>query len=931
MTPSDSPVHSNPPSPRCVDGYFPQEPVPPMSLDSNSHSNTIRDLIRQLEADRRAYLSTFEKVHQTLHQALNGQPARPDTVSDLALEGILSQPLVGTPEVLPSPGLKQGTEQPAIPPLTSSQRTGTYVLERHQAHPAKDSIFSGDASSDSEDDESFFAQEALPARDYSELDLIEHLKTHEWDVYNKYILQDLLRNLSLLENGIFLKDRHHQTDANHQHADIYHVSKDGAPLRSTRGDSEEGPLAVWEALKSTNSAEGRNQAVGRIIVVREPSSSLFAALHLTMAEYFDMDNIYRMLIDDHTPTKAITKGYLEKDHRRQRSIVFVFKYHTLIGEGRAPLPWQNHDNIEDPPEGHIPLSTCSSVVALSLAGRPSHSLRRNSRKRKAIVGHIYDPFAPWHVLSIQCFPDWNSSVDVHETSHHYVNGPDAFFSSLLGEYRDAAKRFRAVFSSIQRLATPPNKSIFDRALRDELLFENDKYTYSRRYFWASQTLGLLSNEIKAMISAYRETFTDELWSGEHKTLFPGTKDQSSKYKNWRKKLVHTRRLFEKEIAHLEEVLKMFQQQQKEIRNLREWLFSGTSVLESREAVNMAKITVEQGYNIRLLTLVTLFYLPLTFVTSIYGMTNMPTEHDYLPFALTMVGICLPTYVLIVIVNNPDKTQRTLADIGLFFTKLTSRAAPKKSERLKEKILEHKLPHPDEKTPAVHAAATYASLEARLSHDLSAETSIRGSQGFLLANTRRVSQSVFIHLPGMARRASTSQAEGGPHAINNNVLQTWPEEGGDTTSRYTKRRSTTIEFEEPHYSSARVTITGSDEDPPYGNGPGPGPGQGPMRRTTGDSYSSTFLDPEKLTSTFSSVSPGVSPSRPDPNVNVVKPTPTPTPPPTAALASDAIIRSERSMSPSNPDGRSLFRRLSDRFTTPSPRPSSEQSLTPKESV
>jgi hypothetical protein len=114
-------------------------------------------------------------------------------------------------------------------------------LERHQTHPAKDSIFSGDASSDSEDDESFFAQETLPARDYSESDLIEHLKTHEWDVYNKYILQDLLRNLSLLENGIFLKDRHHQTDANHQHADIYHVSKDGAPLRSTRGDSEEGP------------------------------------------------------------------------------------------------------------------------------------------------------------------------------------------------------------------------------------------------------------------------------------------------------------------------------------------------------------------------------------------------------------------------------------------------------------------------------------------------------------------------------------------------------------------------------------------------------------------------------------------------------------------------------------------------------------------
>ena len=135
-----------------------------------------------------------------------------------------------------------------------------------------------------------------------------------------------------------------------------------------------------------------------------------------------------------------------------------------------------------------------------------------------------------------------------------------------------------------------------------------------------------------MIAAYKETFTDEFWSGEHKTLFPGTKEQSPRYNNWRKKLVHTRRQFEKEIGRLEDVLIMFQQQQKEIRGLREWLFSGTSVLESREAVNMAKIAVEQGYNIRLLTLVTLFYLPLTFVTSIYGQYFQSQLHS-----LTMIA------------------------------------------------------------------------------------------------------------------------------------------------------------------------------------------------------------------------------------------------------------------------------------------------------
>ncbi|KAI1626047.1 hypothetical protein EDD37DRAFT_656988 [Exophiala viscosa] len=862
-----------------------------MTLDSNDVSR----LIRQLEADRKAYLSIFEKVHETLNQALNGQ----------------SSSLAASPTTSPLPISERG---PGDRPSSSSKgshptRQGTFSLERHQTNVPKGSIFTGDGSSDSEDDESFFAQDILSARDFSETDLIEHLKTHPWDVYSKYILQDLLRNIPLLENGIFLKDRHHQSDANHHHADIYHVSTDGAPLRLSRGDSDDGPLAVWEALKSINSDSTRDrQAVGRIIVVREPPSSLFAALHLTMKDHFDMDSIYRLLIDDHTPTKAITKGYLQQDHRRQRSIVFVFKYHTIIGDGRAPLPWQNHDDYEEPQEDNVPLSTCSSVVALSLAGRPSHSLRRNSRKRKSIVGHIYDPFAPWHVLSIQCFPDWKSSVDVHETNHHYVNGPDAFLATLLGEYRDAVKRLKEVLSSIQLLATPPNKSIFDSALRDELLFENDKYTYSRRYFWASQTLGLLSNEIKAMIAAYKETFTDEVWSGEHKTLFPGTKEQSSRYNNWRKKLVHTRRQFEKEIIRLEEVLIMFQQQQKDIRGLREWLFSGTSVLESREAVNMAKITVEQGYNIRLLTLVTLFYLPLTFVTSIYGMTNMPTDDSYFPFALTCVGICIPTYLLILIVNNPDNVRAILGNAGLLFIRVSSCAAPKRSARLKKKILERKLQQSEEKRPTVHETPTHASLEARLSHDLTPDMSIRGTQGFLQTTTRRMSQSIHSHIPGVGRRATQK-----PTSEVNNGLPTWQEETGEQPSRF-RKRSSTIKFEEPHYAPTRRRASDLDAESHYG----------PRRTETALSEGTTLQETDRSNTDLSPVSRSVSPSRQELNGK-------PMLPPTAAVSLRPLRK--RSTSPRNPRPKSLLRKLSDRFSTlqDSPKASESGSLGPEESV
>lgn len=236
-----------------------------------------------------------------------------------------------------------------------------------------DSIYDIDASGTDDSASAFYAQDLLPPKDFSEADLIAHLQTHDWDLYSKYILQDCLQNLDLGSDGILSKahgERHHQGDANHEESDIYHVGIDGCPLRLHRGDSEDGPVATWEALKSTNSDDSRKQAVGRIVTMREPTPIIFAALHLTMNEYFDMDSIYRLLIHDYHPSSALTKGFLNRDHRRQRSIVFVFKYHTIVGEGHAPLRWQAIDIDLESADNHSSLTTCSCIVALSLAGRP---------------------------------------------------------------------------------------------------------------------------------------------------------------------------------------------------------------------------------------------------------------------------------------------------------------------------------------------------------------------------------------------------------------------------------------------------------------------------------------------------------------------------------------------------------------------------------
>ena len=151
--------------------------------------------------------------------------------------------------------------------------------------------------------------------------------------------------------------------------------------------------------------------------------------------------------------------------------------------------------------------------------------------------------------------------------------------------------------------------MFNGDLRDKLLFEDDEFTYSRRYFWAFQTLGIMSNSIKSIVDAYEDTFTDEVWEGKHKSLWPMIDEDSPRNIYARKRMAHLKKEFEKQIKALEKIWDENDDRRKEIRTLRDQLFSGTSVLESRKSVVLSEVTILQGHNIKLLTLVSVrFYL-----------------------------------------------------------------------------------------------------------------------------------------------------------------------------------------------------------------------------------------------------------------------------------------------------------------------------------
>lgn len=216
-----------------------------------------------------------------------------------------------------------------------------------------------------------------------------------------------------------------------------------------------------------------------------------------------------------------------------------------------------------------------------------------------------------------------------------VNGVEAFLVTVLGEYQDAEKRFDAIYNQITRLITPSQAFMFQSDIRDKLLFEDDKYTYSRRYFWASQTLGIMIDSMIAMKDAYEDNFTDEVWEGRHRTLWPLVDPDSVRNKYYRKKLSAVRDRFKLQLSRIDKLIKECEKRRYEIERLREQLFSGTSVMEARKSVQQAEITVQQGHNIKLLTLVNLFFLPLTFVTSVFGMENLPDSQWTLLYALPL--------------------------------------------------------------------------------------------------------------------------------------------------------------------------------------------------------------------------------------------------------------------------------------------------------
>ncbi|KAK0343293.1 hypothetical protein LTR59_014859 [Friedmanniomyces endolithicus] len=554
----------------------------------------VNTLLKQLDAHKDAYQETFRQVHEVLTQQITATV--PPASSASATPSRSSQS--------PAQSGSWNTER-AGRARKSSNGLATLTTSSESKRTGEDS--------DAEDDESLYVSSTLKPELYTEDSLRKHLQSYKWNPYGAKILETVIDNPTrLLQTPLVPRRRGPLEDRSHLgHYQVFDVGLDGAPvlLDLTHIEHESSKAhAIWRAISELNQPPKERLAVGRITILREPGPILFGAVHHTLSKHFDVDELFRHLLESEGSSANVHRAF-DADLRKQKSFVFNFEYFTIIGKGCKPMKWQLADQQEERSASHIPITRCSSVVALVLDGEAVKKVKNPSRQATNSHGFAYDPWAPWQVLNLQCYPDWHASLDVHDSTRHYVNGPEAFLTSILGELRDAQKRLELVHQSIAKLIMPPLEFMFDSAMRDKLLFEDERFTYSRRYFWGYQTLGMMNDSIRSIIDAVEDTFTEQVWSGTHTTLWPLLEQDSARNVFFKKRMASLRIKFEKAIKNLRKQIDDNDGRRREIRGLRD------------------------------------------FVTSVFGMTNMPTERHYWTFGIATATICIPFFVLLGSLNS----------------------------------------------------------------------------------------------------------------------------------------------------------------------------------------------------------------------------------------------------------------------------------------
>ncbi|KAH7319147.1 hypothetical protein BKA65DRAFT_95815 [Rhexocercosporidium sp. MPI-PUGE-AT-0058] len=185
--------------------------------------------------------------------------------------------------------------------------------------------------------------------------------------------------------------------------------------------------------------------------------------------------------------------------------------------------------------------------------------------------------------------------------------------------------------------------LLDDQIGHQLMFDDKQFERSKLYFTSQQLCRVFKKYIEGTLLDLQQSQENFFWKWNGHLQETNVEHDLKVLKvHWTEAMAKPRTMFESLLTRVKD-------KQEEVESLRDGLFNATSVREASRGTELAQISFQQNQYLFVFTIMTVIYLPLGFVTSIFGMhlfdTTDPNVVDARPkFYTTLVVLSVSTYV-----------------------------------------------------------------------------------------------------------------------------------------------------------------------------------------------------------------------------------------------------------------------------------------------
>lgn len=196
----------------------------------------------------------------------------------------------------------------------------------------------------------------------------------------------------------------------------------------------------------------------------------------------------------------------------------------------------------------------------------------------------------------------------------------------------------AEFHSFFDFTLDGSDSLMEPSEHDHLLFDDGSFSRSRRYFWAIDCLSEFDERISDNINQWELFKQARVLPLLALNALPELDYRQYQQAETQCRVLHVQR-------------DNFRQKLASTKALRDALFNASAVIESRASTRL-------GENVKLLTFVNIFFLPLSFCTSLWSIND---KFSNTALIITIVLVAAVTYLAMFNVNSIVRIWDTLYD------------------------------------------------------------------------------------------------------------------------------------------------------------------------------------------------------------------------------------------------------------------------------